>query len=465
MKNKWKRNPFFYTALTLLLLFVLLVAAGIGMIYYVLMIPDPDGLSLASFPATLTDNFSLWLDYEDGNVTVEEIGLERLDEYGAWVQVLDESGREIFSHNKPAGRPDTYTMAELVNLAGSGYKNGYTVFVNYFDASDTTLNYILGFPYSIGKSTLYYNGENVARISPFAQRMILASGVVIVLCGFVWSFWLSRKLSTITGAVRSISEHDYKPMKEKGVFAEVSASLNKMDAEIRRSTGIREETDRTRREWISNITHDLITPLSPIRGYAELLTDGGADEQTVREYGAVILKNADHIEKLMNDLKLTYQLEAGAFPYAPRKMRVVRFLREVVIDIINDPAFSGRTVEFESRIPETDALFDPDLLRRAVQNIVVNSLTHNPPGTKVNVTVESPQAGHFTVSVRDDGRGMSETELSNLWTRYYRGTNTEEKPEGSGLGLAIAKQIVTLHGGDITVRSRPGEGTEFKVIF
>ena len=465
MKNKRKRNPFFYTALTLLVLFILLAAAGIWMIYYVLMIPDPDGLSLASFPATLTDNFSLWMDYEDGNVTVEETGLERLDEYGAWVQILDESGREIFSYNKPADRPGSYSMAELVALTGSGYENGYTVFVNHFDTSGTTLNYIVGFPYSIGKSTLYYNGENVALISPFARRMILAAGVVIVLCGFVWSFWLSRKLSAITGAVRSISEHSYRPMKEKGVFAEVSASLNKMDEEIRRSARIQEETDRTRKEWISNITHDLKTPLSPIRGYAELLTDGAADEQTVREYGAVILKNADHIEKLMNDLKLTYQLEAGAFPYAPRKMRVVRFLREVVIDIINDPAFSGRTIEFESRTPETDAVFDPDLLRRAVQNIVVNSLTHNPPGTKVSVAVESPQPGHFTVSIRDDGRGMSETELANLWTRYYRGTNTKEKPEGSGLGLAIAKQIVALHGGEITVRSRVGQGTEFKVTF
>ena len=163
----------------------------------------------------------------------------------------------------------------------------------------------------------------------------------------------------------------------------------------------------------------------------------------------------------MNDLKLTYQLEAGAFPYTPQNIRIVRFLKELVIDIINDPAFSERVIEFESDMQEATAKFDPNLLRRAIQNIVVNALVHNPSDTKVKITVNRAQNDRFTISICDNGNGMSETELSNLWNRYYRGTSTKEKPEGSGLGLAIAKQIITLHDGDITVKSEPGVGTEF----
>ena len=240
MKNKRKSNPFFYMAITLLVLFVILIAFGISMFFYVFMIPDPDGLSLASWPNTFTDNFSLWMNYE----------------------------------------------------------NGFTVFVNRFDTSDTTLSYLVGFPYSVGKSLLYYNGEHVARLSPLAKTVILLASGAIVLCGFVYSFWLSRKLSIIVGSIRTISQHRYRPLKETGVFGEVCGSLNQMDVEIRRSIRIQEETDRTHNEWISNITHDLKTPLSPIKGYAELLADGsGQDIQTVQNYGKIILKNADHYRK------------------------------------------------------------------------------------------------------------------------------------------------------------------------
>ena len=215
-------------------------------------------------------------------------------------------------------------------------------------------------------------------------------------------------------------------MKETGVFGEIYGSLNKMDMEIRRSKKIQQETDRTRKEWIANITHDLKTPLSPVKGYAELLADGSSlDLQTVQNYGKIILKNVNHMEKLMNDLKLTYQLEAGAIPYTPQETRIVRFIKELVIDIANDPAFSKRAIEFESDMPETVIAVDPDLLRRAVGNIVINALVHNPLDTKVKITVNKSSNNILSISISDNGNGMSEAELSGLWSRYYRGTNTK----------------------------------------
>ena len=191
---------------------------------------------------------------------------------------------------------------------------------------------------------------------------------------------------------KALKIEGFQKLPEKGVFRSIYAALNQMDAEIRRSDRMKEETERTRREWIANIPHDLKTPLSPIKGYAELLADGTAGEpQTVREYGSLILKNAEHTEKL------------------------------------------------------------------------INALVHNPPDTKVTVSVRKDQGNGVCILVRDDGKGISEEEQAKLFTRYYRGTNTKEKPEGSGLGLAIAKQIVSLHGGEIAVKSRVGEGTEFTI--
>lgn len=240
--------------------------------------------------------------------------------------------------------------------------------------------------------------------------------------------------------------------------------MNEMNIKIRHSEKVQQETDRTRKEWIANITHDLKTPLSPVKGYAELLSDGSSlDLQTVQDYGKIILKNVNHMEKLMNDLKLTYQLEANAIPYTPQEIKIVRFLKELVIDIANDPAFSKRAIEFESTMPEQMIAVDPDLLRRAVGNIIINALVHNSVDTKVKITIGNA-ASKILIAISDNGNGMDETELSDLWNRYYRGTNTKERPEGSGLGLAIAKQIITLHGGDISVESNPGLGTEFTIL-
>lgn len=107
---------------------------------------------------------------------------------------------------------------------------------------------------------------------------------------------------------------------------------------------------------------------------------------------------------------------------------------------------------------------DPGLMRRAVGNIVINALVHNPPDTRVRITVSKSPDHSLSITICDNGNGMDEAELSVLWNRYYRGTNTKERPEGSGLGLAIAKQIVTLHGGNIFVKSHPGDGTEFIIL-
>lgn len=304
---------------------------------------------------------------EEGTLQIEKIGLERLEEYGLWIQVIDESGQEVFSQSKPEIYPERYSVSELLALSTNGYENGYTVFVNSFEESGRTWNYLIGFPYAVGKHVLYYNGETVSR-------------------------------------------------------------------------------------------------LSPIKGYAELLADGTAGEpQTVREYGSLILKNAEHTEKLINDLKLTWQLDSGTFPFHLQQVRMERYLKELVIDIVNDPAFSDHEIAFESDAADVSAAIDPELFRRAVGNLVINGLVHNPPDTKVTVSVWEDTGNSVCISVRDDGKGISEEEQAKLFTRYYRGTNTKEKPEGSGLGLAIAKQIVSLHGGEIAVKSRVGEGTEFTI--
>lgn len=295
-------------------------------------------------------------------------------------------------------------------------------------------------------------------------------GILLILCFVLlfmvcYGFWLTRHLGRIAKGIGDISMRFYTPLTEKGMFGEVYEALNQMDTEIRHSDKVQQETERIRREWITNITHDLKTPLSPIKGYAELLVDGPApDKETIQEYGGIILKNANHTEKMINDLKLTYQLDSGGLPYRPQTVRLVRFLKELVIDIVNDPAFAERKIEFESNVGECEICLDVDLFCRAVNNLIMNALTHNPPETRVVIRIDTDPEKGILICISDNGTGMDDKEQSELFNRYYRGTNTKEKPEGSGLGLAIAKQIITLHGGDIEVHSKPGEGTCFTIV-
>lgn len=460
MKSKKNFNPFFRMVLLLSMTLLAGIVTAIGLFYYMFSIPEPEGMSLAHWPQTFTDNFSSWTTYENEELSIEQIGLDRLDEYGLWIQFLDESGQEIFSYNKPAGYPEKYSASELLVLGSSDYQNGYTVFVNSLEDSEEACS--IYFPYDIGKYMLHYNGSRVSRLSPVARIIILAASGALIIIVLVYGFWLSRKLSGITRGIKNISLRAYQPLQENGMFGEIYSALNKMDRDIHRADQISHETETTRREWIANITHDLKTPLSPIKGYAELLADSSDKEkETVQEYGAVILKNINYTENLINDLKLTWQLDSGAIPYNPQKILITRCVKEWVIDIVNDPAFSDRDIAFESNVPALYAHIDSALFRRAITNLILNALTHNPAETTVSVTLDTDKNGSILLSVRDNGNGLSEAEQSKLFERYYRGTNTKEKPEGSGLGLAIANQIVTLHGGEITVKSQPGTGTEF----
>lgn len=447
----------------LVLLFIVVVSAII-LFYYIFGITEPEGLSLASWPNHFAEDFSSWMKNEDGNIRIEKIGLERLDEYGLWLQVVDETGQEVFYHNKPQNKPSSYSAAELIALQTSVNESGTSVFVKSFEDSGKTWNYLVGFPYAIGKYTLYYNGENVGRLFP-----VFRTGIFLLFCGVIlfvvcYGFWLTRQLGKITRSIGDVSLRSYKPLPEKGIFYEIYAALNNMDQEIRHSDKLQENTERVRREWITNISHDLKTPLSPIQGYAELLVgNSGADREEIREYGEIILKNVDHMEKMMNDLKLTYQLDSGSMPYSPQAVRLVRFIKELVIDIVNDPAFHDRDIALDSKIPELEICLDPALFRRAINNLIINALTHNPPETKVTIHLETLAHKEVVICISDNGIGMSEEEQLEAFDRYYRGTSTKERPEGSGLGLAIAKQIISLHGGKIAMTSKQGKGTRFHI--
>lgn len=466
MRNKNRLNPLLKILVFPSSFLFIIVVIAIGMFYYAFGITEPEGVSLASWPNRFTNNFSIWMENDKGKIKVKEIGLERLDKYGLWLQVIDETGKEVFSHNKPDKYPEKYVTSELISLQINNDKHEDTIFVSSYKSSGKTWNYLICFPYSIGKHMLYYNGENIGRLSPLFRIVILFCLCMVILFTIFYVFWLTKHLRKISKGINNLSVRHYTKLPEKGIFSDIYLSLNNMDVEIRRIDQAGMDTERIRKEWIANITHDLKTPLSPIKGYAELLMGSITfDDEVIKKYGSIILKNVNHTENMINDLKLTYQLDSGVVPFHPQAVNLVRFLKEIVIDIINDPAFKNYNIEFKNDVQECEALVDVDLFRRAMNNLIINALTHNPTDTKVTISIGLNESQEISICISDNGVGMSDKEQSELFNRYYRGTNTQTKTEGSGLGLAISKQIITLHNGTISVNSKQGEGSRFTIVF
>lgn len=244
MKNKVKFNPFLRIFVFIAVLVLIGGAASIVLFYYIFGLSEPEGLSLATWPKTFTDNFSVWLENDYGKLKIEDIAIERLDEYGLWLQVIDENGQEAFSHNKPEHYPKSYSTSELIALSTSTYEKGNTVFVNSFSDKDKSWNYIIGFPYAIGKYMLYYNGENVSRLSPvFRMGICLALGLIVLLV-LVYGFWITRHLGRITKGIDDILLRNYIKLPQNGIFGEIYGELNKMDTQLHNSDKVQRDTSR-----------------------------------------------------------------------------------------------------------------------------------------------------------------------------------------------------------------------------
>jgi len=452
---------FFIIPVVLIVGIILTVAFTV---FYTTTVRTPSGEIINSnWPKEFTRDYSQYIDMSDGIPTISDTGKILLEKNGLWIQILDATGRDVCNYDKPSIVSDTYQPYELLNL----YQNGtdqYSVFVNSVDVRDTSYSYLIGFPLSISKVVTYVDTDRYNSGKTLIAATVILTIVLILALTVFYNVVISKSYERIRASLGSIASRTYKPVSRHRFLMEIYEGLDVLNHDIALADQQREKDTKAREEWLANITHDLKTPLAPIRGYAELLSETNTDipSELSRKYGAIILKNTLYAEQLVNDLKLTYQLQSNMLPLKRELLNITRFVKEVVIDILNTPDFKGRDVSFIANSEETTCLFDPLLLRRAITNIIVNALTHNDPGTEVRITLDADNGVKLTVA--DNGNGVMEQELDSLFTRYYRGTSTEIKSEGSGLGMAIVKQIVEAHVGVIHAKSIQGIGTTIIIV-
>jgi signal transduction histidine kinase len=219
------------------------------------------------------------------------------------------------------------------------------------------------------------------------------------------------------------------------------------------------ETDRMRDKFVANVTHDLRTPLTAIKGAAENLLDGiaGALSGDQREYVDIVRDHATRLTRTVNELLEVARLQGGQVELRPEPIDAYDVVAEVAAGLL--PIARERRVELEVRGGEARVTADREKLRRAVENLVSNAIKFTDDGGHVTVEVSRARDA-VEVAVRDTGHGIPTDELPRLFERFYRGS---ARKSGTGLGLSIARNLVRLHGGDITVASEVGQGSEFRV--
>lgn len=467
MKKSGFRTIFHvYLIFFLSMLGVIIVA--ISIFYLLVTVKTPNGNTVKSdWPKSFTKNFSEQIVFVNDKPQVKQSGIESLQENKIGLQILAHSGNEIYSYQKPEQAKDTYTSTLLQDLYQTGQLNisETTAFLDTITHNKTEYIYILYFPVKISKINMYLNGERFVGGKSVIITFVAILFIVIILSGIVYGYWTTKIMSHLTVSISEIATRRYLPMQARGSFKDIYDSLNVLDTEIKASDKIKEQTEKMREEWISNITHDLKGPLSPIKGYAELILENDIeDEKHRKQYAQVMLKNVTYMETLIHDLKLTYQLKNGMIPFKRQEKNIIRFLKELVIDILNNPTYEDRSIHFETDVENILFSFDETLFTRLFQNLIINAFVHGNENTEVTLEITSLDTV-LQIFVTDNGRGIASEEIDLLFQRYYRGTKTKQKSEGTGLGLAISKNIVELHGGTISVNSVKDVETTFQLQF
>jgi two-component system phosphate regulon sensor histidine kinase PhoR len=217
-----------------------------------------------------------------------------------------------------------------------------------------------------------------------------------------------------------------------------------------------------RQEFLSNVSHELRTPLTSIMALAETLEAGAIDDQEHnRRFLSIIQKNAARMHRLIDDILELSAIEAGNVKVQPETVHLHALVEDVVGSL--SAVATARRIAVRNLVgPEVKVFADPHRLVQMLTNLIDNAIKFNREGGAVSIKYDS-HAGD-RISVEDTGEGIPAHHLDRLFERFYRVDRARSRElGGTGLGLAIVKHLAKAHGGEVTVESRFGEGTQFTI--
>lgn len=258
-------------------------------------------------------------------------------------------------------------------------------------------------------------------------------------------------------AMERIARGDFSvflPVDEHNPFSEIAESVNKMARELGTMESLRQD-------FISNVSHELQSPLTSISGFAALLRSDSLTPVQRTHYIDVIETEARRLSKLSENLLRLSSLESSAQPLNPSSFLLDEQIRNAALML--EPQWTAKNLELSLSLDRLEYIGDEGLLTQVWVNLLHNAIKFTPRGGAVTVTLTN--AGKEAVcTVADTGVGFSEEDRLHLFERFYKADKSRDRAlGGSGLGLSIVKKIVELHGGAVSAQSEPGRGSAFTV--
>ena len=303
------------------------------------------------------------------------------------------------------------------------------------------------------------------------EKLVLVCILILVLALIIawFSLWvgaghLTKPLIDVSNTVKQVAEGNFKVnIKRRDTTKceyeyinevdELAKNVNKMVAEL-------DGMDYMRKDFMSNVSHEIKTPIAAITGFTEILLDGSIDESERQEYLEVINKESMRISRLCENMLHMSRLDSQVIVANLQKIRLDEQLRKCII--LLSEKWSNKEIDFSIDLEEVSILSDYDMLQQVWINLIDNAIKYSRENCKIDISVKRLNDKSVKVSISDNGIGIEEGKLHRIFDKFYQCEESHKK-SGSGLGLSISKRIVELLNGTIECRSKKDFGTTMVV--
>ncbi|ULO04727.1 HAMP domain-containing histidine kinase [Paenibacillus sp. 19GGS1-52] len=366
-----------------------------------------------------------------------------------YIRIYEETG-QITSYGANNGHnPATVTREQIKKVLGGEVVQVKTNGVNPF---------LFGLPLKteMGTKAMFVEQRSTSS-SSFLIKWVLTFLTYSLIAGslliLVAAMFLVRPIKKLTKATRRIAGGDFNVklnIKQQGELGTLARSFEEMMHDL-------QQLEQMRREFVTNVSHEVQSPLTSISGYAIALKRVDIADNERSRYLDIIIAEAERISKLSDSLLKLSLLESQSQQMRLVTLRLDEQIRRVIVAI--QPQWSARNIRFELNLGAVNLTADHDQLNQVWTNILGNSIKFSKDGSIINVSIQQ-DIQNVTVRISDTGIGISLEDQKHIFERFFKADRSHSrKYDGSGMGLAIVKQIVSLHKGDIRVESEPGQGT------
>ncbi|MGG4143045.1 HAMP domain-containing sensor histidine kinase [Paenibacillus algorifonticola] len=361
--------------------------------------------------------------------------------------VAETSAWELYGFDHPEFAVSIRPEAVRMVLKGELYRS-----------SKSDEDTFVGLPFDMNGSRYALFVQSSAKNEATIYRLLIAILLMVLVIGCVGILisarYIVKPLKTMTSATKKLAKGDFEvelSLKRKDELGTLAQSINVMARELK-------QLEQMRQDFVSNVSHEIQTPLTSISGFAKALkNDQLVDEKNRDRYLDVIVSESERLSRLSDNLLQLASLESEHHPFKATRFNLDEQIRQAVVAC--EPLWSGKRIDMDmvvsSSIPITA---DYDQLNQAWVNLIGNSIKFTPEGGKIRIDIA--QKGHeLTVAITDTGCGISKEQQAHIFERFYKTDSARNSKKGNGLGLAIVKKIVEHHQGTIEVISTLGQGT------